>query len=81
MPRLSSLRFPAIAFFLGAGSVAGYAPLNWFAIPLLALAGLFFIWHRVASAREAALTGFAFGLGLFGVGCRLLGRFGRGCFG
>ena len=68
LPRLSSLRFPAIAFFLGAGSVAGYAPLNWFAIPLLALAGLFFIWHRVASAREAALTGFAFGLGLFGVG-------------
>ncbi len=68
MSLLHRLRFAPLAALLGALSVAGFAPLNWFAVPVLALAGLFLIWHKAATAREAALAGFAFGLGLFGTG-------------
>jgi apolipoprotein N-acyltransferase len=68
VPGLSALRFAPVAALLGAASVAGFAPLNWFAIPVLALAGLFLLWHKAETARQAALTGYAFGLGMFGAG-------------
>ena len=58
----------AIAFVLGAATVAGYAPLYLFPLPVLTLAGLFLLWHRAGTARACAATGFAFGLGLFLVG-------------
>ena len=54
-----------IAFVLGAVAVAGYAPFYLFPLPVLALAGLLYFWSQAPTARAAALTGFAFGLGLF----------------
>ena len=56
----------------GACAVFGFAP---FAVPgtvPAALAVLFWLWQRAASAREAAWTGFAFGAGLFGAGASWL---------
>lgn len=53
------------AFLLGAATVAGYAPFYYYPLPVIALAGLFYLWSRAASPRAAAITGFAFGLGLF----------------
>jgi len=68
VPAPYALRFAPLAAMLGAASVAGYAPLNWFALPVLALAGLFVLWLKAETARQAALTGYAFGLGMFGAG-------------
>jgi apolipoprotein N-acyltransferase len=62
---LSRLTPPAIAFSLGALTVAGYAPFHLFPLPVLTLAALFCLWHRAGTARKAAALGFAFGLGLF----------------
>jgi apolipoprotein N-acyltransferase len=55
----------AIAFALGAVTIAGYAPCELFVLPVLTLAALFVLWQRAGSARAAAAMGFAFGLGLF----------------
>jgi apolipoprotein N-acyltransferase len=55
----------------GAVSVAGFAPLAWFPLPIVTLAALALVWRGVAEqatsrrARAAAWHGFAFGLGLF----------------
>lgn len=54
----------AAAFCSGALSVAGFAPLFLFPLPLLTLALLVGLWSR-APAGQAAALGFAFGLGLF----------------
>jgi apolipoprotein N-acyltransferase len=65
--RFSSLvsRFPyLVAFLLGAVSVIGYAPYYMFPLPVVTLAGLIYLWSQAATPRAAALTGFAFGLGL-----------------
>ena len=68
-----SLRATAIAFALGAFCVLGFAPFNahlavW-PIPTLALGGLFVVWRKASTAREAMLLGLAWGAGcfLFGV--------------
>jgi apolipoprotein N-acyltransferase len=65
--RLSSFvsRFPyLVAFFLGAVSVAGFAPYYMFPLPVVTLAGLVYLWSQAGTARAAALAGFAYGLGL-----------------
>ncbi|MGZ5100388.1 MAG: apolipoprotein N-acyltransferase [Usitatibacter sp.] len=49
----------------GAACVFGFAPFYAWPIPILALAVLFFVWQRSGSPRQAALSGFAFGLGYF----------------
>ena len=54
-----------IAFVLGAATVAGYAPYYLFPLPVITLAGLFYLWARAPGPRAAARIGFAFGLGLF----------------
>jgi apolipoprotein N-acyltransferase len=54
-----------LSFALGAVSVAGFAPLAWFPLPIVALAGLMLIWRSAATNKIAALHGYAFGLGLF----------------
>ena len=46
----------------------GYAPFHVALLPLATIATLFWLWQRAASPREAALEGFAFGMGMFGVG-------------
>jgi apolipoprotein N-acyltransferase len=55
------------AIALGAITVAGFAPLNWWWLPPLALAGLMLLWHDVRPGR-AALLGYCFGLGWFCAG-------------
>jgi len=54
-----------IAFFLGAVTVVGYAPFHMFPLPVVTLAGLFYLWSQASTPRTAAWAGFAFGLGLF----------------
>ena len=57
-----------IAAALGAVTVAGFAPFYLFPLPLLSFAALFLLWQRAPSGRDAALLGFAFGLGWFCTG-------------
>ena len=68
-----ALRTTAGAFALGVFCVLGFAPFDaWFTVwpaPTLALGGLFLLWRRAVTAREAMLLGLAWGAGcfLFGV--------------
>jgi apolipoprotein N-acyltransferase len=69
----ASLRIPPRAaligaFLAGAAAVAGFAPVGVFPLPIVALGALLLLWHVAANKRAAAFTGFAFGLGFFGVG-------------
>ncbi len=63
----SPLAAIAAALVAGALTVAGFAPLAVFPLPFLTLAGLLLVWLR-AAAQAAFWAGFAFGVGLFGVG-------------
>jgi apolipoprotein N-acyltransferase len=58
----------AAATALGALNVAAYAPFALYPLALASFTGLFLLWLRAADAREAALLGFAFGLGWFAGG-------------
>lgn len=53
---------------LGAISVLGFAPFYWYPIPVLTLAGWFWLLRRASSNAEAAWIGYGFGLGLMGCG-------------
>ena len=53
---------------LGAASVLGFAPFGLSPVPVLTLAALFALLNTAGSPRTAARLGFAFGLGLFGIG-------------
>ena len=55
------------ALAAGALTVAGFAPLAVFPLPVFALCAMLFLW-RAAAPKTAFLAGFAFGAGLFGVG-------------
>lgn len=68
LQRLRPLPRFALPAALGALAVLGFAPFYWFPLTILALAGLFHLWNNTSSAKQAALDGFAFGLGLFGTG-------------
>ncbi|HQR09787.1 MAG TPA: apolipoprotein N-acyltransferase [Casimicrobiaceae bacterium] len=57
-----------LAFAAGALTVFGFAPFHFALLPLATLALLFWLWQRAGTPGDAALTGFAFGMGLFGVG-------------
>lgn len=52
---------------LGVAAVGGYGPFYFYPLPILALAVLFRLWSG-ASARQAFLSGLAFGFGFFGAG-------------
>jgi apolipoprotein N-acyltransferase len=58
-----------VAFFLGAVTVAGYAPFYLYLLPVITVAGLCHLWHGARTPRAAATIAYAFGLGwfLFGV--------------
>src|SRR5512140_3194585 len=58
----------AAALAAGAAHALSFAPFNLPWLQLLALALLFALSTRVAGWRSAAMIGFAFGLGWFGVG-------------
>jgi apolipoprotein N-acyltransferase len=64
----SPLAAIAAALAAGALTVAGFAPLAVFPLPLLTLAALLLVWLRAATPQAAFRTGVAFGAGLFGVG-------------
>jgi apolipoprotein N-acyltransferase len=57
-----------IIFLLGAGCVLGFAPFYFYPASILSLIGLFYYWHQDYSPKQAAISGFVFGLGLFSVG-------------
>jgi apolipoprotein N-acyltransferase len=60
--------YPAfIAAAAGALTVAGFAPVSAFPLPILTLCALLFLW-RTATPSAAFRIGFAFGAGLFGAG-------------
>ena len=59
---------PLFALLLGAIHACSFAPWNLPWLQVLALAGLFALDARAASARSAAFLGFAFGMGWFGIG-------------
>src|SRR4051794_36947894 len=63
----SRLRSTLIAFALGAASVAAFAPLGFFPLVVLTTAWLAYEWSR-SSPRNAFLSGYAFGFGLFAAG-------------
>lgn len=54
----------ALAALLGVLAVPGFAPLGWFPLPILGLAGLFWLAADAAPKRAFRL-GWAYGLGLF----------------
>jgi len=49
----------------GALCVFGFAPFYLWPLSLVGVAALFFTWSRSGSPRQAALSGYAFGLGYF----------------
>ena len=55
------IALPAAA---GAAAVLGFAPFHAWPVPLASLAILFIAWSRSGSSLQAAISGFAFGLGL-----------------
>ncbi len=57
--------FLLIAALLGSISVAGFAPLELFPLPIIALAVLLRLWRDAPTPRRAALLGFSWGLGFF----------------
>jgi apolipoprotein N-acyltransferase len=57
-----------VALQLGALAVFGYAPFYLYPIPILALAGLFFLWRNAETPRQGFQLGYFYGLGLFGAG-------------
>ncbi len=56
-----------LALGLGAGSVFGFAPFSFYLLPVLTLAGWFWLVRDLAP-RESACLGGLFGWGYFGVG-------------
>ena len=58
-------RRAGLAALAGAAAVLGFAPFYVWPVPIAALAVLFLLWSHCESPRQAALTGFVFGLGLF----------------
>ena len=56
------------ALLLGALAVFGYAPFYLYPVPIVTLAGLFFLWHNAQTPRQGFQLGYCYGLGLFGAG-------------
>ena len=56
------------SFAAGIVTVGGFAPFNLYPLAILGLAVLFWQWHHASSVRASFLTGFVYGLGLFGAG-------------
>jgi apolipoprotein N-acyltransferase len=54
-----------LPFLLGAATVLGFAPFSLLPLPVLTLAIMLRLWQRQPAPRQAARSGFAFGLGLF----------------
>ncbi|MSP85914.1 MAG: apolipoprotein N-acyltransferase [Methylotenera sp.] len=70
MRTLSHNKFvkPLILLMLGAGGVLGFAPFYFYPVSILSLIGLFYYWHQDCTPKQAAISGFIYGLGLFSAG-------------
>ncbi len=68
MQKLSTYKFPLIAFGLGLASALGFAPLNWWFVTLLCLAGLMWMVMEAGRARTAIFRAWCFGVGHFTFG-------------
>jgi apolipoprotein N-acyltransferase len=55
----------AVPLAAGAACVLGFAPFYAWPVPIAMVAILFHVFDRSGSARQAAISGFAFGLGYF----------------
>lgn len=64
----TSLPLLLASLVTGAFAVAGFAPFDFWPLPVLSLAMLFVLLARAASARTGFLIGLAWGLGFFGAG-------------
>lgn len=58
----------ALPITLGALCVLGFAPFYFYPVSILSIMGLISLWRDNTTAKQAAFTGFMFGLGLFGAG-------------
>lgn len=63
--RFALERTSIAAFSLGAATVAGYAPLYLYPLPVITLAVLAWLWLPAASPRRAFALGWWFGAGFF----------------
>ena len=63
--RFAVERTSLFAFALGAATVAGFAPLYLFPLPVFTLAALAWLIGRADTPRRAAILGWWFGLGFF----------------
>ncbi|HMI19280.1 MAG TPA: apolipoprotein N-acyltransferase [Sphingomonas sp.] len=68
MPPLRATRAYPIAFVLGLTAACGFAPLEWWPLTLLCLAGLAALLDQAKGVRRAAALGWWFGLGHFCLG-------------
>ena len=66
-PALSRVSFPLLLLSLAAGAlaVAGFAPFEWWPLPVFSLTLLFALLVRITSSRAGFLIGFTWGLGFF----------------
>ncbi|HEX7952675.1 MAG TPA: apolipoprotein N-acyltransferase [Burkholderiales bacterium] len=62
---LNFLRLILAPFALGAIAVPGFAPFGYYVLPVLSLTALLLVWVRCESRVARAMSGFAFGAGLF----------------
>src|SRR3954469_713253 len=53
------------AFALGAASIAGFAPLYLYPLPIATLTALLVLWLAAETPRRAAIIGWWFGIGFF----------------
>lgn len=65
MPRVSFPLLLLTSLLAGALAVAGFAPFNFWPVPVLSLAVLFALLARTASVRAGFLIGLVWGLGFF----------------
>ena len=63
-PDFPQARLLILAALFGALAVPGFAPLGWFPLPILSLAGLFWL-IREAAPKHVFQLGWVYGLGLF----------------
>ena len=59
---------PSALLLLGALSVLGFAPFYFYPARIISLIGLFYFWHLSYTPKQAAFSGFIYGLGMFGTG-------------
>ena len=57
-----------LALLCGCATVLGFAPFYIFPIPIIAIAGLCYLWLKAGTPATAWILGFSYGLGMYCVG-------------